>query len=440
MTKKGSNNVSNAHAPKPKGHGDSSKNNQSKKPNPNRKPNQTNNEPKLTRKEIEKLQEEKADQNLQEIDHQIRLHERNQRSSGKGINQTTTLIKNSLLQLTEIPNLDKFWIKDITFVRFLPDDNNGDTDAIKFLNVDLSWLLKLPFNEFWSECLFNASLSASVESFLRFARRNHDSQVLSALASNQPHPFFSHPHLKILYKRFFCVIERMSQPQEGTYHIQQSYYANQILNKKKIFDIPRVLDIASLFGHSNPELVSKIFHRLFSLGDVLFSEFKNNAVHIINSLQNTLRQIKTSITKQSPDLGELFAYYLDLFVNLSAILLLFPESTHFFVQKDLKETLHLVVLKSSRELLPLIKESSIASQLIFKLQLEILEKAMASIIWSIVDHCYLSPSIDRMRATSSCKSCHQGMRIQMHLLFCVSPAYLSQSKQAIQKERPCWIF
>ncbi|XP_024441492.2 uncharacterized protein LOC7488872 isoform X2 [Populus trichocarpa] len=154
------------------------------------------------------------------------------------------------------------------FVTYLPQDeavaaglgaDEGGLDPVEsqrvvdLLSRELSRLLKLKPKEFWKEVASDVSLHDFLDSFLKFRSRWYD---------------FPHRGVKgivagvivgelDLCRRVFMVLYRISSNRAPGVEAAESLNSKDhavLLQEKKLLDLPKLLDICSIYGHENEEL------------------------------------------------------------------------------------------------------------------------------------------------------------------------------------------
>lgn len=310
--------------------------------------------------------------------------------------------------MDKVQDLSKDWLKKsnvVDFLPFLPQNNQltnlsvNNEEVLQQMNLDVSNLLKLPFNIFWSHVIFEPSILKYIDSFLRFKSRPFDDKI----------DLSDDSHVAKLYRnlcrRTFSLLVRLSSNSEGSLFISENYWGNLIL-EKQIWDVAKIFDVVLLFGNSNRSLVVEMVERLFKMSPKLTNQLQDSSKQIFDSLS----QISSLLTKEyakgedsnpSPNAPEYIEYLIDILASLSSLQSLYPRATHSFQprqDKDSGENSMLSILSNLYEdLLPLVRAFATGHQMV------ILEKSIVSISQSILDHCYFTVPNNQTYKLSACK-------------------------------------
>ncbi|PSS19709.1 Activating signal cointegrator 1 complex subunit like [Actinidia chinensis var. chinensis] len=158
------------------------------------------------------------------------------------------------------------------FVNYLPQDeavaagrgaDEGGLDPVEaqrivdYLNGELSRLLKLSPRDFWREVASDPSLYNLLESFLQFRSRWYDFPyrgVKGIVAGIIVGEFE-------LSRRVFMTLYRISSNRDPGARTADSLSPKDhavLLQEKKLFDMPKLLDICAIYGHENEDLTRSL--------------------------------------------------------------------------------------------------------------------------------------------------------------------------------------
>ncbi|KYR01813.1 ubiquitin system component Cue domain containing protein [Tieghemostelium lacteum] len=323
-----------------------------------------------TKVERESDNKEKLLQVSIEKENQIRDWEKKKLEQNQGLEKTFSLVLDSLGQIEKVKDIDEYWINksySINFITFLPEDNIESTQSIEsllYLNHDISKLLKLKYNAFWSHVQLNVSLLDFLDTFLRFFQRigkstmdildfdpntsNNSSsnsidsnskaieELLSQLSLIDTDKESYQNSKILLYKRVFFVIYRMSQQFEksGSF-ITKEYYAKLLLSKN-LFSVPKLMDIASIYNAINKnKILNEMFTRIFDIQPLYHKELSieiSNTTKMLNDLFINLISSNTDLIK----LEDSSKYVNDIFYSLDCFMRCYPVGVHslFDVSQD----------------------------------------------------------------------------------------------------------
>lgn len=260
----------------------------------------------------------------------------------------------------EVPELDPVWIEDVQFVPYTPPPlSSSDVDhavveewkeRIEFINDDLKWLLNLTHSKFWCQVIFDASLQACLDSYLRYAPRNFDSSSLLP------------PDLSILHadvhKRVFMTYVRMSTNKESKENFITPSTFGDILYENFLFDIPKIMDICALYGgedNRNTPLLRKMLQNIFSKQPKYYDDLDQTISMIFDKLEDILercgirpetedptdeprklRGVKNGPKRCLPveQVEDIALYLSDTCFTVQAFVRTLPDVTHFFHKQD----------------------------------------------------------------------------------------------------------
>jgi hypothetical protein len=244
-----------------------------------------------------------------------------------------TALKHNELKITTHTNTsptlqgDANWIESeerfgkmqpLNLLPFLPQDNNltaQSQTAVTAANNALGKVLCMPFSEFASELLHDASVAEFLDSFLRHRRRPHEqelqaklgklaaaeSQVRSTLRSSGAldsnmqlcancfslfTPLSFHLQALIqLTRRVLALLLRLTTSNE----IAAAYPDRQVYSKElaqsALLKVPAVLDICAIYGSSNRDLLHDMLGAVQTLVPSWQQDLRSTAASIAAVLQ-----------------------------------------------------------------------------------------------------------------------------------------------------------
>ncbi|XP_047950010.1 activating signal cointegrator 1 complex subunit 2 isoform X2 [Salvia hispanica] len=226
------------------------------------------------------------------------------------------------------------------FVIYLPQDEavaagleEGGLDPVEsqrvvdLLNRELSRLLKLRPRDFWREVATDESLDAFLESFLKFRSRWYDFPHRGArgIVSGVIVGEFE------LCRRVFMVLYRLSSNRDPGAKAADSLSAKDheaLLQKKKLLELPKLLDICAIYGHENEELSQKLVTNVIKAQPYIQDDFPALISHFISIVQtmyqrcnSTLEGLLSSGGHQDQGSSRLHLDYLEVmdFINDSVV-------------------------------------------------------------------------------------------------------------------------
>ncbi|KAL1564745.1 activating signal cointegrator 1 complex subunit 2-like [Salvia divinorum] len=226
------------------------------------------------------------------------------------------------------------------FVIYLPQDEavaagleEGGLDPVEsqrvvdLLNRELSRLLKLRPREFWREVATDESLDSFLESFLKFRSRWYDFPHRGArgIVSGVIVGEFE------LCRRVFMVLYRLSSNRDPGANAADSLSAKDheaLLQKKKLLELPKLLDICAIYGHENEELSQKLVTNVIKVQPYIQDDFPALISHFVSIVQtmyqrcnSTLEGLLSSGGHQDQGSSRLHLDYLEVmdFINDSVV-------------------------------------------------------------------------------------------------------------------------
>mmetsp|Transcript_10537 Transcript_10537/g.27506 ORF Transcript_10537/g.27506 Transcript_10537/m.27506 type:complete len:856 (+) Transcript_10537:104-2671(+) len=214
------------------------------------------------------------------------------------------------------------------FLPFLPNDDKGIKDAatdccVQLISADLGHLLKQDAKSFWSTVLNDTSLHVCIDSYLRFKRRGHDRRaddVQGTSAAEQQ-----------LARRVLMVLMRMVTSYEDGKGAPPDAERARCLYDRWLLDVPKLLDVAALYGPANPRLVSQFLSSVFTLQPQYKGDVQGIVPPLIANLGSVLQQATAAARAASRGDAAAFAslcddgtYMLDVCATLGAFVSCYP--------------------------------------------------------------------------------------------------------------------
>ncbi|KAL2613198.1 hypothetical protein R1flu_024890 [Riccia fluitans] len=250
-----------------------------------------------------------------------------------------------------------------SFVAYLPQDDvvleaSETQGVIDLLNKQLSSLLRLPYRRFWDKVTLDESLSVFLDSYLHYRKRWFD------VPTEPP----SRPEINIvvgdgdLSRRVFMVLLRLSSRSEPGVADSESLSAKEhagFLKERKLFDIPKLLDVSAIYGQDNPALTQRLVRNVFEAQPEYIHDLAGYVSPILERIITlhqyccetvdnvAARQLNTDTRKdltgpEDPmifpvadrvfeELLEIVDYLNDFIFTLSAFILVFPSAATILI-------------------------------------------------------------------------------------------------------------
>ncbi|KAK7105794.1 hypothetical protein V1264_017128 [Littorina saxatilis] len=247
-----------------------------------------------------------------------------------------------------IPALHPDWCIKSRFVSYVaPPLDSSDQglmgewlERLQYICADLHWLLQLPHHKFWCQVIFDESLHQMLDSFLRYSPRPYD--VDNELTGDN-----RRLHDEVTRLAFFTYL-RMATYKESKENWLTPEVFGEIIYENFLFDIPKLLDLCALYGHSNTALLSKMVSNVFTqqpqyLDDLhaavptILQVFVNIAIKCgVETEGSGLAPQKLAVGQQvwgdvasmeSAELQDLVLYLADSAITLTSFLTVFPPAS-----------------------------------------------------------------------------------------------------------------
>ncbi|TRY87714.1 hypothetical protein DNTS_018538 [Danionella cerebrum] len=167
----------------------------------------------------------------------------------------------------------------------------------QFISEDLEWLLALPHDKFWCQVVFDESLQACLDSYLKHAPRGLDPS--GALSCPAVTDMQRNVHRSMFMEHF----------------ISPTAFAEIIYNNY-LFDIPKILDLCVLYGKGNAQLLHKMIDNIFTQQPSYYGDLNETIPSIIQ------------------ELADLVLYMCDTCTTIHSFLDIFPEACSTFKQHN----------------------------------------------------------------------------------------------------------
>ncbi|KAL8589040.1 hypothetical protein ACOMHN_055053 [Nucella lapillus] len=246
------------------------------------------------------------------------------------------------------PALHQDWVSRRGFVAYVaPPLDSSDQglmgewmERLQYICTDLHWLLQLSHQQFWCQVIFDESLHNCLDSFLRYAPRPYD--IALELTGEG-----SSVHDQVTRLVFFTYL-RMATYKESKESWLTASVFGEIIYQNFLFDIPKLMDLCALYGHSNGNLLSKMVSNVFTqqpnyLDDLraavptILQVYINIAIQCgletdsIDLVPQKLQERRTAtsvdlVTMETGDFQDMVLYLADTALTLTSFLKVYPSA------------------------------------------------------------------------------------------------------------------
>eukprot|EP00029_Vermamoeba_vermiformis_P009015 TRINITY_DN4369_c0_g1_i1.p1 TRINITY_DN4369_c0_g1~~TRINITY_DN4369_c0_g1_i1.p1 ORF type:complete len:782 (-),score=214.74 TRINITY_DN4369_c0_g1_i1:5-2014(-) len=283
-------------------------------------------------------------------------------------------------ELIKVEDLSPRWLKHYDFMAFFPEDNEKD-DIIVLLIEDVTDLLKLKYNRFWSHIIYDKGLQKFLDTYLRYVKRPYE-------------PIQDGPLQQELFLCVFKVLVRLSTYRESPTHFMGREFYASLMVKHEVLDIAKLFDICSIYGPYNPMLLTKMIGQLFSVIDKLKADLQQAIVLLskvfVELKQKLIKALSLSDEQAEQRVGEvteLCTYMTDISTTLSSFIKIYPAAIE--VLRD--EHYVASISKLYDSVIPALEEHY---KIDLELQLRFSKKCLLEIVDLIVKDGYLLPLKD----------------------------------------------
>lgn len=214
----------------------------------------------------------------EEVDHK----NASERSQGKPTDKSVVFYISELNEVKSTKAIDVRWSNVVEILPFLPIDNDPFSSGLgvdpashrrstieiySFISEDLSRLLRLKYHVFWSHVLYQSSVRAFLDSFLRFYRDVPSSSNATAEDNTDEETFQKEQETlralrQAIFQKTFRLILRMSQSKETSADfVSDDFFSKSVT---PLFDILKHIDIYRIYGEYQFDALSKLSTRVLS--------------------------------------------------------------------------------------------------------------------------------------------------------------------------------
>ncbi|CAK8678222.1 unnamed protein product [Clavelina lepadiformis] len=281
-------------------------------------------------------------------------------------------------------------------------------DMLDSMTNDLHWLLSLNHAKFWCQVLNDISIHACLDSYLRNSPRYKQ--------DDWPEDFREKHN--IVHKLVFFTFLRMSTPKESAEcFISKDVFA-EILYDNFLFDIPRMMDICSLYGvPENRPLLEKMLDSIFQNQPQYFDDLTQAAktvVKILDQIESKCCGVEDDmptriasglssplLEMQEIHLRDIVLYLSDTLRTLKSFMVdIFPTAAKHFYEEGILDKLSLMYCGSLRQMRLALsdRKSALSADLYDELKAHVQKsrECLLNIVHDVVKICTFDPLLDAM--------------------------------------------
>ncbi|KAK0044479.1 activating signal cointegrator 1 complex subunit 2 [Biomphalaria pfeifferi] len=340
--------------------------------------------------------------------------------------------RNETSNKNALPMLHPSRVEEMVFVRYTPPpssvEDSADYDAwlerINYLCDDLHWLLQLPHDKFWCQVIFDESLHKALDSFLKYCPRYYDSVIDLPEAGQHSQ--------QELCRLVYLTYLRMATHKESKEHFITPEVFGDIIYENFLFDIPKILDICSLFGKGNGPLLTKMISNIFTQQPKYTDDLRETVPTMLHVLTTIATQcgVQLEISGHSPQkldkaaagsnmssmptpvLQDILLYLNDIALTLHRFLELYPPACNVLHEFNFCSVIAHFYEHVIPELTLTIKQKDFQSQSLQKQlqkKLHRAKKCLVHIFRSIIQYNCLQPLLDNGSDEQIVATCMEGL-------------------------------
>lgn len=203
--------------------------------------------------------------------------------------------------------LDKNHMDHTQYLLFIAEDfenlssrsqDDEQTPILERIACDFKHLLQSSAIVFWSTCSYNSYLQKSLDSFLKYAKKQRFSQYIQEnsgdfLRKQPSHELFLRKNhgflewMQEIYRLVFLIYSRMSSKKEL---VLKEIDVSCIIFENWLFDTVKALDLIAIFGceDANREILCIMIRSFFELNKEYYDDFYNTVTQIKKNCEKNL--------------------------------------------------------------------------------------------------------------------------------------------------------
>ncbi|TRY74672.1 hypothetical protein TCAL_00737 [Tigriopus californicus] len=236
------------------------------------------------------------------------------------------------------PALDAGWVIARTWLPFENPPLDGQADLVlwlertRFLEQDLTFLLRLEHHQFWSQMIYDPQLRTLMGGLLQNLPRHFDLDARKIANHPEVHSLMSE-----VLRLTFLVMVRLSTHKESSAHFMSPAFFGQTIYGHFLIDIPRLMDICVLFRPCNPAIVDKMVANVFKRQPKYLADLRSSVVTVVKALQTVVNQVEVQTTYYNCDdpqkllaLQDVVVYACDIVLSIEGLTLACPLTSQAF--------------------------------------------------------------------------------------------------------------
>ena len=251
-------------------------------------------------------------------------------------------VNNKNGHLKDAPAVHKVWVEARTWTRYETPPDAGEINlpgavdswlvTTRAISSQLSWLLRLPCNVFWSQLCHDENLTRWLADVMETFPREHDRQAWWTERVREAH--------KTILQKLFLVHVRLCTYKESNRDFFSPEYWGELLYEKCLLGLPRLLDICVLFFPCNKSITAKMVGNVLKQQPLFYNDLVECSLTMLAALDSCQEQFQL-LSMSQPHMTELASfleminYTLDISVSLQSLVSVYPPACDVLHQTGL---------------------------------------------------------------------------------------------------------
>jgi len=232
----------------------------------------------------------------------------------------------------EVPAIHEIWKETRDWTKYSPPPSQQEMeitgaidawlDSTSRVAEDLTFLLRLPAYKFWSQINFDQRLQIILEGMLQNYPRAYDQPKNKHLLD---------ANLSVLHKLFLVYLRLSTYKESQADFFTSDYYANMIYDKF-IMDVPKLLDICSLFPDCNKEITKKMVANIFKVQPKYSDDLFNVGETLAKGFETVTEQLQVVRMNDAragvEEIIDVLGFVLDIASSIDSLLHIYPPAVH----------------------------------------------------------------------------------------------------------------
>ncbi|KAK2716886.1 hypothetical protein QYM36_007135 [Artemia franciscana] len=210
---------------------------------------------------------------------------------------------------------------------------NDWSDLVTTLRDDLREVLAQPAEKFWELVKKDNSLHQCITSFLQSCPRPHDFEAFGIFLLSSDAPKSLEEDYYSLYNVVFLICLRMSTTKE----LKDASEFASVIYDTFAFDIPKIMDLCSVYGSTNSQLLSKMITNIFTEQPLYNEDLKITISALTEVFEKVSVQIQATTEEEIERCHDLISYFVDSAYTLKYFVEIYPPASELLYKEGFPE-------------------------------------------------------------------------------------------------------